>query len=60
MCLDGQLNSPYVFNSKGHYYIMGAHLLCTNYIDNFKIEVDNLKPCPNSAYKWFYGILMAC
>jgi hypothetical protein len=36
MCMesvDGQDN-PYVFTSKVHYYIMGEHLLCTNYIDN--------------------------
>jgi len=56
MCMgsvDGQDN-PYVFTSKVHYYIMGAHLLCTNYIDSFFIEVENLKPSPNCAYKWFY------
>jgi hypothetical protein len=37
---------------------MGAHLLCTNYIDSFFIEVDNLNLSPNCAYKWFYGMLI--
>ncbi len=44
-------DSPYVFTSKVHYYTMGAHLLCTKYIDCFFIEVENLKPSPNCAYK---------
>ncbi len=54
---NGQDN-PYVFTSKVHYYIMGAHLLCTNYIDFFFIKVDNLKLIPNRAYKWFYNMLI--
>jgi hypothetical protein len=37
-------NSSYVFTSKVHYYIIGAHLLCTNYINSFFIEVENLEP----------------
>jgi hypothetical protein len=32
-------DSPYVFISKTHYYIMGAHLLCTNYIDSFLLNL---------------------
>jgi hypothetical protein len=48
----------YVFPSKVHYYIIGAHLLCTNYMDSFFIEVENLKSSPNCAYKWFYGTLI--
>jgi hypothetical protein len=62
MCM-GSANgwdNPDVFISKIHYYILGAHLLCTNYIDIFFIEVVNLKPSPNCAHKWFYGIKMAC
>ncbi len=43
---------------KVHYCIMGAHLLCTNYIDSFLIEVENLKLSPNCAYKWFYRMLI--
>jgi hypothetical protein len=53
-------DSPYAFISKVYYYIMGAHLLCTNYIDSCFINVENLKPSPNCAYKWFYGMLIAC
>jgi hypothetical protein len=53
-------DNPYVFISKVHYYIMGAHLWCKNYIKYFFIEVKNFKPSPNYAYKWFYGMLMVC
>jgi hypothetical protein len=48
MCIrraDGQDN-PYVFTSKVHYYIMGAHLLCKNYINRFFSEVENLNQIP--------------
>ncbi len=37
MCM-GRVNSqenPYVFTSKVDYYIIDAHLLCTNYINKF-------------------------
>jgi len=48
-----------MFSFQVHYYIMGAHLLCTNYIYSFFfIEVENNKPSPNCAYKWFYGMLI--
>jgi hypothetical protein len=47
-----------MFSLQVHYYIMGAHLLCTNYIDSFFIEVENYKPSSNCAYKWFYGMLI--
>jgi hypothetical protein len=60
MCM-GSANvwdSPYVFTSKVHYYIMGANLLCTNYTMFFFSEVENLKPSPNYAYKWFCGMLI--
>jgi hypothetical protein len=60
MCMgsaNGQDN-PYVFTSKVHYYIMGAHSLCTNYIILFLFEVHNLKLNPNCAYKWFYNVLI--
>jgi len=49
MCMgrgDGRLNSPYVFNSKVHYYIVGAHLLCTNYIDSFLLKLIILNQVP--------------
>jgi len=50
MCMgsvDGR-DSLYVFTSKVHYYIMGAHLLCTHYVDSFFIiEVGDFKPTPN-------------
>jgi hypothetical protein len=29
----------YVFISKVHYYIMGAHLLCTNYVNVFLVKL---------------------
>jgi uncharacterized protein involved in cysteine biosynthesis len=48
-------DSPYGFTSKVHYYIMGAHLLCIDYID---IKVNNFKPSFNCACKWFYGMLI--
>jgi hypothetical protein len=32
-------DSSYVFTSEVHYYIMGAHLLCTNYIDSFLLKL---------------------
>jgi hypothetical protein len=44
-------DSPYVFISKVHYFIVGAHLLCTNYKDAFFIEVENIKSSPDMAYK---------
>jgi hypothetical protein len=49
MCMgsvDGRLNSPYVFNSQAHYYIMGAHLLCTNYVDSFLLKLIILNQVP--------------
>jgi hypothetical protein len=49
-------NNPYVFISKVHYYMMGVHLLWTNYIDTFFIEVENFNSSTNCAYKWFYGM----
>jgi hypothetical protein len=49
-----------MFSLQVHYYIIRAHLLCTNYIDSYFIEVENYKPSPNCAYKWFYGMLIAC
>ncbi len=58
-CANGW-DSPYGSTSKVHYYIMGAHLLCTYYINSFFIEAENFKPSPNCAYKWFYGMLMVC
>ncbi len=39
-------DSPYVFTSKVHYCIMGAHLLCTNYIDNFLLKLRILNQVP--------------
>jgi hypothetical protein len=44
MCMgsvDGRDN-PYVLTSKVHYYIMGAHLLCTNYIYIYKFFLSKL------------------
>ncbi len=34
-------DSPYIyiFTSKVHYYIMGAHLLCTNYMAYFLLKL---------------------
>jgi len=63
MCM-GSVNvgdSPYIyiFTSKVHYYIMGAHLLYTNYIDYLLLKVKILNR-PDLAYKWFYGMLMEC
>ncbi len=43
--LDGG-NSPHVFTSKVHYYIMGAHLLHKNYIDNFILKLKILNQVP--------------
>jgi hypothetical protein len=40
-------DSPHVFTSKVHYCIMGAHLLCTNYIDSLfllKLRILNKVP----------------
>jgi len=48
MCLgsvDGW-DSPYVFTSKAHYYIMSAHLLCTNYVDSFLLKLKILNQIP--------------
>jgi hypothetical protein len=42
---DGQ-NNPHVFTSKVHYYIMGAHLLYPNYIDNFFLKLTILNQVP--------------
>ncbi len=39
-------DNPYVFISKVHYYIMGAHLLCTNYIDSFLSRLKILNQIP--------------
>jgi hypothetical protein len=39
-------DSPYVFISKIYYYIMGAHLLCTNYIDSFLLKLKILNEVP--------------
>jgi hypothetical protein len=50
-------NKSYVFISKVHYYIMGAHLWCTNYIDSFLLKLKILNR-PNCAYKWFYSMLI--
>ncbi len=36
--VDGR-DSPYVFTSKVHYYIMNAHLLCTNYVNSFLLKL---------------------
>jgi len=43
--VDGRDN-PYVFISKVHYYIMGAHLLCTNYINSFLLKLGILNQVP--------------
>ncbi len=53
----GDQDNSYVFTSKVHYYIMGAHLLCTNYMDSFLLKLKILNR-PNCAYKWFYGMLI--
>jgi hypothetical protein len=48
MCIgsvDGRDN-PYVFISKVHYYVMGAHLLGTNYIDSFLLKLKILIQVP--------------
>jgi hypothetical protein len=48
MCM-GRVNgqdNPYVFPSKVHYYIIGAHLLCTNYIDIFLLKLRILNQVP--------------
>jgi len=39
-------NNPYVFISKVHNYIMGAHLLCTNHINNFILKLKILNYVP--------------
>jgi hypothetical protein len=39
-------DSTYVFTSKVHYYILGAHLLCTNYIDSFLLKLIILNQVP--------------
>jgi hypothetical protein len=48
----------HMFSLQIHYYIISAHLLCTNYINSLFIEVENYKSSPNCAYKWFYGMLI--
>jgi hypothetical protein len=35
-------DSSYVFTLEIHYYIMGAHLLCTNYINGFLLKLGML------------------
>jgi hypothetical protein len=35
-----------VFTSKVHYYILGAHLLCTNYINSFLLKLKILNQVP--------------
>ncbi len=48
MCM-GSANardSPYIFISKVHYYIMGDNLLCTNYIDGFLLKLKILNQVP--------------
>jgi hypothetical protein len=42
----GSANGAHVFTSKVHYYIMGAHLLYTNYIDNFILKLKILDQVP--------------
>jgi hypothetical protein len=49
-------DNTYVFTSKVHYYIMGAHLLCTNYIDNFLLKLRILNQVPIMHINGF----MAC
>ncbi len=39
-------DSPNVFTSKIHYYILDAHLLCINYIDNFLLKLKILNQVP--------------
>jgi hypothetical protein len=39
-------DSPYVFTSKVHDYIMGAHLLSTNYINSFLLKLRILNEVP--------------
>ncbi len=48
MCMESEdgWDSPYVFISKIYYYIMGAHLLCTNYIDSFLLKLKILNEVP--------------
>jgi hypothetical protein len=36
----------HMFTSKIHYYIMGAHLLCTNYINSFLLKLKILNQVP--------------
>jgi hypothetical protein len=48
--------SPYVFTSKIYYFIMGAHLLCTNYIDSFLLKLRILNQVPIMHINGF----MAC
>ncbi len=50
-------DNSYVFTSKVHYYIVGAHLLCKNYIDSLLLKLKILNR-PNCAYKWFYDMLI--
>jgi hypothetical protein len=65
MCM-GSANgwdSPHVFNSKVDYYIMGAHLLCTNCIDSFSLKLKILNEVPIvhingfMAYWWHVNLL---
>jgi hypothetical protein len=39
-------DNPYVFTSKVHYYIMNAHLLCTNYIKKLLLKLKILNQVP--------------
>jgi hypothetical protein len=52
-------DSPYVFISKVYYYIMGAHLLCTNYIDSFllKFKILNQVPIVHIIVLWHINSL---
>jgi hypothetical protein len=53
--VDGR-NNPYVFISKVHYYIMGAHLFYTNSKDNFLLGLKILNQIPIMHINGF----MAC
>ncbi len=49
-------DNPYIFIWKVHYYIMGAHLLCTNYTDCFLLKFKILNQVPI----WHINGFMAC
>jgi len=51
--------SPHIYiHFKSPLLHKGCTLLFTNYMNCFFIKVENLKPSPNLAYKWFYGMLI--